>query len=125
VKVARTTFIIAVLLIPLLAIGCYTVAGAEGALGAVFGGGLALLSILSFGLLAKIIGYGGSPPRQMTALTTMVWLMKLPILWFVVAHVSAKGPTAVACFLAGLGLVYSVLVLTAVLESRSSSRGRF
>ena len=124
-KVARLTLLISALTIPLLAIGCYAAEGSDGALGAAFGGGLALLSILSFGLLAKIIGYGGSPPRQMTALTTMVWLLKLPILWLVVAHVTARGPSAVGCFLAGLGLVYSVLVLTAVLENRSSSRDRF
>jgi hypothetical protein len=99
--------------------------GTSSALGFAGGLGLACLSLLSFGFLGKILAYGGSVPRQVVALTTMLWMLKLPILWFVVVAVVRAGVIATDCFLGGLALVYSLLVLTAVLEAKSSGEGHF
>jgi hypothetical protein len=103
----------------------YFTLGGGASVGFVAGIGLAILSLFSFGLLGKIIAVGGSVPRQVVALTTIVWLLKLPILWFTVAAVVNAGMQVTGCFLGGLALVYSLLVLTATLDARSAGEGHF
>jgi hypothetical protein len=125
VKLALRTLVISLLLLPLLFGTSYTFWGSSAAASGALGVLLALFSIASFGLLARVIATTGKPQRGMIAATWVVWLIKLPLLWLVTAHVVSLGTVALACFLAGLALVYFCLVLTAVLGTRPSSRDPF
>jgi hypothetical protein len=125
VKVVSRTIISSATLAAIASLILYFVLNGSAALGLIAGVGLAVVSLFSFGLLGKIIAVGGSVPRQVVALTTIVWLLKLPILWFTVATVVGAGMQVTGCFLGGLALVYSLLVLTATLDARSAGEGHF
>lgn len=93
--------------------------------GLALGAGLAMFSVGSFAALAWMIGQRGGPGAGVGGFLTVVFLMKLPLYWVVIGFATGLGDSATACFLAGLGLVYSVLVLLALLDSRMHREGPF
>lgn len=95
------------------------------AVGFALGAGLAMFSIGSFAALAWLIGLRGHASSGFAGFATVVFLMKLPLYWVAITLATRLGDSAIACFLAGLGLVYSVLVLLALLDSRMHREGPF
>ncbi|MCO5297992.1 MAG: hypothetical protein M9921_14175 [Fimbriimonadaceae bacterium] len=95
------------------------------ALGFALGAGLAMFSIGSFAALAWLVGQKGGASSGFAGFATVVFLIKLPLYWVAITFAIRLGDSAMACFLAGLGLVYSVLVLLALLDSRMHREGPF
>lgn len=79
---------------------------------------LGCLSIVSFGLLASLM----SPyavKRSTPSTVLLLWLIKLPLIWLVVAAVVRMGSGTTTCFLVALGLVYFALVHRAMLSAKA------
>jgi hypothetical protein len=97
--------------------------GLGATVGWVAGVGLATASILSFVLVGSLAAAQAEAPRPIHGLTFVLFLFKLPIFWLVIEGVRRLGPDATTCFLMGLGLVYSSLVLGALFDRRCETEG--
>jgi hypothetical protein len=113
VKLALSTLKISAALAIAAAIPIFLIWGVQGGLGLALGFTTAILSILSFGLLAYAFGEG-TGPQTGTRLTLALWLVKLPVIYTLVWLATALGAHAIGCFLAGLVLVYSALIFSAL-----------
>ena len=123
--IAYRTLRLGGLLAIVLAVSMWLRLGPASAQGLMLGAFLALFSIGSFAALAWMLGKPGGASGGFAGLVGLVFLMKLPRFWVAISLAHRLGDSAVACFLAGLGGVYFVLVLVAILDSRVKRQGPF
>jgi hypothetical protein len=110
VKVSKRALIWAAGLSLPIAGAAFAIWGMTAALGLLLGTLTAILSVLSFHVLAWVLGPSPTDNRAATRFTLMLWLLKLPIIFACVWLAGAVGGYGTTCFLAGLALVYSSLV---------------
>lgn len=90
--------------------------GLAGWVGILSGIGLALLSIYSFAMLGLLAASMADRPRPIHGFTVWILMAKLPIFALAIHMVGRLGEAATGCFLAGLALVYSALVLVGLMD---------
>lgn len=95
--------------------------GSSGAIGFALGFATAEISVLSFGALVFVFQLGPLPsPRRAVAMSTTLWVVKLPLMAFLTYEASIRRMPAVGCFLVGASLVYCVLIGLAYKDVKSS-----
>jgi hypothetical protein len=121
-RLAKRTLGISVGIGAVPALWLYLSFGGAAVMGFLAGLALAMASIFSFTLLGALADLRSEAPRPIHGVTFLFFLVKLPLFALAIYGVGRLGGAAMACFLAGLGLVYSALVFGALLERDSKTR---
>ena len=107
-----------------MVLGFSVFSGWRGGLGAVVGIGVGDFDIYCLGVFSQVV-LSLQPGPRVIRLALMFLLLKLPLLFAAILLATRLGSPAIASFLAGIGLVYCLLIQVASREAVRQKRDHF